>query len=69
MITRIKKIWKLSQKPVEVIDELSVKQIDSLPDEVPNVKAEFFGEGTIEELTQLQREDAGTAPWYKRIGL
>jgi hypothetical protein len=30
-------------------------------------KAEFLGEGTVEEFEQSKKEDEGTAPWYKRI--
>lgn len=74
MFKRLRKLWVLSKKDpkaLELLETLTPEQLAIVPDEPVegDGKAEFFGEGTTEELLKLQREDSGLQPWYKRIGL
>lgn len=64
-------MWNLSNKDpkeIEKLLKLEPEQVEKIPEEGDG-KAVFFGEGTEEEYKQFQKEEDGTAPWYKRIGL
>lgn len=62
MINRFKKLWKLSKD----IESLTNERIDGLPDEGDG-KAIFFGEGSSDEFSDLQKEENGLAEWYERM--
>lgn len=60
IITKIKRLWKLSSKDEKSIEEfmkLSDKEIMELPDE--DTKAVFISEGTAEEYKDYQNEKKG----------
>lgn len=62
LFQRIKKIIALSKKDISVIDKLSEKEINAIPDSGDG-NAVFFGEPTLEEEKLIEREDKG----YKGI--
>jgi len=67
MFNRLKNLYKLSKKDQKVLEKLTYKQIDLIPDEGDG-KAVFFGEGSEEEFKEQELEDKGLLAWYKRIG-
>lgn len=66
MLNRLKRAWKLSGKQPDIIEALTMDQINALP-ELGDGKAEFLGDGSHEEFIEQERADAGTDAWYKRI--
>ncbi len=68
MLNRIQKIWKMSNKPMEVIDSLYDEKIDALPNEGDG-KAVFFSEGTEEEYNDFKQEEDGTKLSFKNFNL
>lgn len=77
MFSRIRRAWKIAgMSDVAVVDKslLSEKESEALS-EAPGVvetpigdgNAEFFGDPTAKDELEHQREEDGTAPWYKRI--
>lgn len=66
MINRFKKLWKLSRKNSKDIESLTNERIDGLPDEGDG-KAIYFGEGSSDEFSDLQKEENGLAEWYERM--
>lgn len=57
LITRVKRIWKLSKKDKTSLDKLTNEQIDALPDE--DTRAVFISEGTHEDYEEQVKEDKG----------
>lgn len=55
MLKRLNRLWKLSKKDPKALEDLLDVDIDDLPDE--DSKAEFFDEGTEEELRELEHKD------------
>ena len=66
MIKRLKKLWKLSRKNSKDIESLTNEQIDDISDEGDG-KAVYFGEGSSDEFSDLQKEENGMAGWYERM--
>jgi hypothetical protein len=58
MIQRLKKIWELSSKDLEVIEKLPQKG---------NGKAVFFSEPNAMDDLEHEREVNGVKPWYDRL--
>ena len=71
MFKKIKRILALAKKDpkaLAVLESLSEEQLNAVPEVVEgDGKAEFFGEGTPEELEELKREDEGMKPWFKLL--
>jgi len=60
LITKIKRLWKLSGKDPKALEEfmqLSDEEIMDLPDE--DTKAVFISEGSAEEYKDYQNEQKG----------
>lgn len=58
MFDRVRRIIKLSKKDPKAIEELTEKQIESLPN-VGDGKAVFLGSGTEEEFREQEKADKG----------
>jgi len=63
MLTRIKKLWQLSKKNLNALDEISLEEIEKLPN-TGNGKAIF-----IPMMTQPEYEEyiKNQQPWYKQL--
>jgi len=69
MFKRIKRLINLSKKDpkaLAVLESLSPEQLAHVPDNNDG-KAVFFGEPTLKEEQEFQREQEGTKPWYDRL--
>ena len=68
MFKKIKRLIALASKDPEalkVLEGLTDEQLKAVPDvSEGDGQAEFFGEGTPEELKELKKEDEGMKPWY-----
>jgi len=63
MLKRLKKLWLLSKKNTEVLDDISLDEIKKLPDE----DVEFMRYGTEAEYEEFKKEETGLKKAYDML--
>ncbi len=58
MLKRLRRMWNLSQKDPEILNNLTEEQINQIPN-VGDGKAEFIPQGSEEEFKQFENEEKG----------
>lgn len=66
MLNRIKRLYKLSKKDPEALEQLTDAQINAIPN-AGDGKAIFFSQGSEQEYQDLQDEESGMKKWYERL--
>lgn len=70
MFKRLQKLYKLSKKDpkaLAVLENLTEEQLALVPEELEDVKAVFFSEGSEKDYEDFKREEDGTKSWYERL--
>jgi Mg2+/Co2+ transporter CorB len=58
MLKRLKRMWNLSQKDPEILNNLTEEQINQIPN-VGDGKAVFIPQGSEEDFKEFEKEEKG----------